>query len=430
MKLNLGTFEVKDVQFAEKTYFENGVLYICAEELKQLILEEPAIQSAEIHIVKPGEDKRIIHVLDTIEPRIKLDKDMNIFPGQLSTMPYTVGNGTTLRLNGVTVMESCMMPIRAGGLLIPREAIVDMTGPGKVYSPFGDLINIVLAMEIADDFSDIEYDAAVRNSGLRVSIRLAETVKEMEPDSWKVWSNDERNPELPNVVHIHQYQSQGNFAHTYSYGKHMYENLPTLISGNELMDGALVSSNYAYGCYKTPTYLHQNNPVMLALYKDHGIKHNYLGEIISRGHNYTFAEKLRSAQFAAKVAKEIGADGAIVTWEGGGNSIIEAMQTVKACENMGIKTVIAGYELGGPDGDEVAMLDCVPEADAIVSTASIDKVINLPELTPVGGDQLRLYPENGGIFVDAKGPLEFALSHEMYTGAGQSAFGYFTSREY
>ena len=61
--------------------------------------------------------------------------------------------------------------------------------------------------------------------------------------------------------------------------------------------------------------------------------------IISRGHNYTFNEKLRSAQFSAKIAKEIGADGAIITWEGG-NSIIEAMQTVKACEDNGIKTVI------------------------------------------------------------------------------------------
>ena len=430
MKLDLGTFEVKDVVAGEATAFADGVLSINKKEIRELILADPALKEAEIEIVKPGENKRIIHVLDTLEPRTKIGTDRSAFPGEAGAMPYTVGSGTTYRLHGVTVMMSSMLPIRAGGLLIPREAVVDMVGPGTVYSPFSELINIVLVVEIEDGCSDIEYEVAVKTAGVKVSKYLAEAVKDLTPDRLETWSNEERNPDLPNIIYVHQYQSQGTFAYTYSYGKHMFENLPTFISPNELLDGALVSSNFAYGCFKTPTYLHCNNPVMWELYKGHGIDHNFIGVVISRGHNYTFAEKLRSAQFAAKIAKEVGADGAIVTWEGGGNSIIEAMQTVKALENSGIKTVVMGYELGGADGDEIPMLDSVPEADAIVSTGSIDKEINLPKLTPVGGKFLRLRPENGGEMVPAEGPLTFRISHEMYCGSGHTGFSRWTAREF
>jgi len=434
MKLKLGTFEVKDVLASDTTCYKQGILQINIKEMEKIILADAAIGKAEISIVKPGEQKRIVHILDTIEPRIKLDQNLEAFPGQLATAPLTVGCGTTHRLHGVAVMECAELPLRAGGLLVPREAIVDMSGPGIWYSPFWEYINIVLAIEIADGFSDIEYDNAVRAAGIKIAKYLAGTTRDLEPEMYEEWDNSDRNPDLPNVVYIHQYQSQGTFAHTFSYGRNMFENLPTLISPNELIDGALVSGNYAYGCYKTPTWLHCNNPVMWQLYKEHGKSLNFTGVIISRGHNYTFYEKLRSAQFAAKIAKEINAQGAVISWEGGGNSIIEAMQTVKACENNGIKTVILGYEMGGPSGDAIAMLDSVPEADAIVSTGSIDKHISLPALEAVGGETLRLSPEtqhgSGIVEVDASGPLEFCISHEMYCGANHTGFSRWAARDY
>ena len=430
MNLTLGTFEVRDVVTGEKTFFQNGVLSIDVDRIKETLLEDSVFTAVNIDIVKPGENKRIIHVLDTLEPRAKLGEGQTAFPGQLDTMPVTVGTGTTYRLHGVTVMQCAALPHTAGGLLIAREAIVDMSGPGRYYSPFHEYINIVLSFELAEGYSDIEYESAIRAAGVFVSKHLAETTLNLTPDKIEQWSNDNINPALPNIVYIHQYQSQGIFAHTYSYGRHMFENLPTLMSPNELIDGAIVSGNYLYGCFKTATFLHCNNPVMWELYKGHGVKHNFLGVIIARGHNYTFSEKVRSAQFAAKIAKEIKADGAIITWEGGGNSIIEAMQTVKACENNGIKTVIMGYELGGAAGDELAMLDIVPEADAIVSTGSIDKAISLPPLEPVGGKYLRLSPETGGINIDASEALNFRLSHEMYCGSNHTGFSRLAARNY
>ena len=429
MKLNLGTFKVTDVVLGRGTSFADGVLTIDEQEIRDLVTQDSNLASVQADIVKPGEPKRIIHVLDVIEPRIKLDSGLQSFPGFLSA-PVTVGRGTTYRLSGAAVVESAELPWDAGGLLIPREGIIDMVGPGRYYSPFHETINVVLRFELARGRSDLEYDASVRLAGIKVSKYLAETVRSLTPDIMEVFSTENRQSDLPNVVQIHQYQSQGTYAHTYCYGKHMYENLPTVINPNEMIDGALVSGNFAYACFKTPTYLHCNNPVLLELYKGHGTRHNFAGVIIARGHNYTFDEKLRSAQYAAKLAKELDAQGAVITWEGGGNAVIEAMQTVKACEELGIRTVIIAYEMGGPKGDDVALLDSVEEADAIVSAGSIEKRITLPPLTPVGGRELRLAKELGGIRVDASASLKFDISHEMYCGANQTGFGLITAEDY
>ncbi|MDL2220551.1 glycine/sarcosine/betaine reductase component B subunit, partial [Eubacteriales bacterium OttesenSCG-928-N14] len=69
-------------------------------------------------------------------------------------------------------------------------------------------------------------------------------------------------------------------------------------------------------------------------------------------------------------------------------------------------------------------------ADAIVSTGSIDKHFTLPKLTPIGGDMLRLSPETGGVDVDAAGPLEFTIAHEMYCGSNHTGFSPLTTRPY
>ena len=40
MKLELGKFEIKDIQFADKSYVENHVLYVNKEEVEALVLED------------------------------------------------------------------------------------------------------------------------------------------------------------------------------------------------------------------------------------------------------------------------------------------------------------------------------------------------------------------------------------------------------
>ncbi len=143
---------------------------------------------------------------------------------------------------------------------------------------------------------------------------------------------------------------------------------------------------------KNPTFLHCNNPVVKSLYERHGKDLNFLGVILSKGHNYTYALKERSSNYAAKLAKMLNADGAIITQEGGGNANIDATLTVKFCEHFGVKTAFITFEYGGETGEDTPIVQIVPEADAIVSTGGQDHKIHLPGVkNAIGGETITGY---------------------------------------
>jgi glycine reductase len=226
------------------------------------------------------------------------------------------------------------------------------------------------------------------------------------------------------VVYIDQVHSQGLFARTFLYGKELEGLVPTVVHPHELRAGALVSGNYVYASFKTPTWLHVNNPVADLLAAGHGRAHVFGGIVLSRGHHYSAWEKERSANLAAHQARLLGADGVVLTWEGGGNSITDAMLTIRACERLGMKTAAIAYEMGDEDAADVVLLDSVPEADALVSTGSTKRGVQLPRLERiVGGDALRLRPEVGGEYVSAHGPLELDTPYMLFCSAGQTGFG-------
>ena len=176
-------------------------------------------------------------------------------------------------------------------------------------------------------------------------------------------------------------------ADTYLYGRDIHNLVPTLMSPNEVMDGAVVSGVFVYACYKNPTYLHQNNPIIWELQARHGKDLNFAGVIVNRGHNYTQDDKERSSRWAAKLAAFIDADAAILTAEGGGNSAIDMMLACQYMEQAGIKTTVVSSEAAGADGYDFPLFYTVPEADAIVSVGSEDEVVAMPEVEP--GDRRR-----------------------------------------
>src|SRR5262249_61064892 len=79
-------------------------------------------------------------------------------------------------------------------------------------------------------------------------------------------------------------------------------------------------------------------------------------------------EKQLMANQTAKLAQQLGAQGAVVTWDAGGNEFIEVVRSIQACERLGIKTVFLTSEDDATDGAPT-MLEPLPEADAIVSTS-------------------------------------------------------------
>jgi glycine reductase len=299
MRLEMRTFNVRDARFASKTQLDGDVLTINREELKALLEEDRNLKRVAVELASPGDDARIIHILDTIEPRCKLSGN-GIFPGVLSP-PLTVGEGRTNRLAGITVMETATLRPPQTGLLTVNESIVDMSGIGADYSPFSQLHNVVLGFESADELPLTQYEAAIRLAGLKAAVYLAETTKSLEPDELNVYELSATDPRLPKVVYIYFLVSHGFLVDTLLYGKSVAELTPTLIHPNEIMDGAIVSANYGGAGTKNPTYVHLNNPVIRQLYEKHGQVLNFLGIIVS----WCAARNLSRAGVREDVAMEI-----------------------------------------------------------------------------------------------------------------------------
>ena len=62
---------------------------------------------------------------------------------------------------------------------------------------------------------------------------------------------------------------------------------------------------------------------------------NFRGVILSRGYNDSFEQKKKMGLWSARLARTLGADGAMAIMEGTGKTTVDFMQTVKACEEEG-----------------------------------------------------------------------------------------------
>lgn len=436
MKLTRQYFDVKDVVFGNKTSFEGGVLTISKQELQdQAAPLCKAVESVDFDIVKPGENARIIHLLDTLQPMVKVGGEGAQYSGFFGS-PQTVGDGVTNLLSGFTVMESAALPWDEGsassGLLYPRDAIMDNVGPIAGFTPFSETVNLVILYKLAEDKSSIEYDNNIRLIGIKIATYLASQTKDMAPDRSELFSIDDVNPDLPNVVLVWQCQNQGPYSNTYLYGLAIDNLVPTLLHPNEMLDGCVVSGNYVWPAFKVPTYLHVNHPIILELYKNHGKTINFSGVIFCRSHNPTNWHKERCANFNVKLAKYLDANGLIMAWEGGGNAAVDGMLTIQAAEKNNIKAATLTFEFGGVDGTEgILLVDDVPEANAIISGGSIEKHYTLPDVDRVvGGDVMRLNKESGGYFPPANKSIEFDTTTHLYLSGNQSGHGKLFAESY
>ena len=385
MKLELGCVQINDIQFASESKVENGTIYVNAEELKALLLEDENLKSVELEIAKPGESVCIMPVKDVIEPRVKVNGGGNLFPGVISKVE-TVGSGRTNVLKGSAVVTT-------GKIVGFQEGIIDMCGEGAKYTPFSQLNNLVVVCEPIDGLAKHAHEKAVRFAGLKAADYIGKLAKDVEPDEVKVYETCsvkegiEKYPELPRVAYVLMLQSQGLMHDTYVYGVDMKQSLPTILSPTELMDGAILSGNCVSACDKNTTYHHLNNPVIADLFEQHGKTLNFVGVIITNENVY-LADKMRSSDWTSKLCEFLGVDGAIVSQEGFGNPDTDLIMNCKKIEAKGVKTVIITDEYAGRDGASQSLADADASANAVVTGGNANMVINLPAMDKVIG-----YPE-------------------------------------
>jgi len=431
VRLERHVHDVAEVAFGSRTALSKGRLTLDADHLARLVLVDDRLSACGIQLAAPGESTRVVHICDTVEPQWRTHGPT--FPGWGSEI-RSVGDGATHRLAGLGITACCELPWRkTGGIQIPRENIAELRGPFAELSPLGSVQNVILELSLRDGLPDEECDRAVHQAEIVVAEDLARAVAaEHTADRVEAFELTPVDSSLPRVVYMAQITSQGPFAGTFYYGGYLDRLMPTIVHPNEFLDGALVDGNVAGPNIRIPTIVHQNNPVITELYREHGRTLCFAGVVLSRGHYYGMDDKHRVAQQASKLARWLDARGAIFTWENAGNGLMETMYTLQACERMGIKSVLITFEHGGARGDDSPLQFYVPEAVAMVSSGSMDEPLSLPEVERVvgGGDTIRLNPQMGGERVAARGPLTLDWRLEMYASAGQAGQTRYAREDY
>ncbi len=425
-KLELGIVPIKDIQFASKSEVKGDTLYVNKEDIIDLLKEDENIENIELFIAKPGDSIRIMPVKDVIEPRVKVSGNGAMFPGMVSKVDV-VGEGRTNVLRGMAVVTT-------GKIVAFQEGIIDMTGEGAKYTPFSKLNNLVLKVDTKEDIDKHKREASVRMAGLKTADFIGKLAKDIEAkevetfETLNVKEGAEKYPNLPRVAYVYMLQSQGLMHDTYVYGVDAKQTLSTIIYPTEVMDGAIVSGNCVSACDKNTTYHHLNNPVIRALFAEHGKSINFVGVVITNENVY-LADKMRSSDWASKLCDFLGVDGAIVSEEGFGNPDTDLIMNCKKITAKGIKTVLVTDEYAGQDGKSQSLADADASADAVVTGGNANMVINIGPLDTVIG-----YPEvadviAGGTAGSLKPDGSIEAELQVITGAtNEIGFNKFSAR--
>ncbi len=371
-RLEIGSFPVQRLAFASETRYQDGTLTIDRTALLAALAEPQAMAQLDMHLAHPGESCRLVHVLDTVAPQVKVRGRSTVYPGFFGTsMP--AGDGRTHRLPGATVVVCATFPQPTSGALSPVEATIDMSGPAAPYCIAADTANLVLVCQPAPGVTNAEFDAALHRVKLKAAVYLARATAALEPPRVDTYALYPVAPDLPRVVYVNLLHQQGLMAQTFLYGQHTQGLEPTFLHPNEMLDGALVNGNYRAPA-RAATYGHTHNFLLRELYRRHGHDIQFVGVVIGRGWQDSQILKERQGWMMARMARLMGAQVALISADvggTGGNNTIDFMQTIHACEQMGVQTVAVMQESGNPDGSDPTVVDCVPEASAIVSVGGV-----------------------------------------------------------
>lgn len=387
MKLDLVNFHVRDIQFGAKTEYANGILTVNKEEALAVVKEDSHITEAELHIVKPGDEVRLMPVKEAIEPRHRVGGGP-VFPGVTGKL-MQAGNGTTHALKDMSVL---VVGKHWGGF---QDGLIDMAGEGAKYTYFSQLKNLVLVADTDELFEQKEQqkkNRALRWAGMRLAEYLGACTKDLTSTDVETYDLPALNKrgaasELPSVVMVLQPQSQMEELgyNDLNYGWDCNRMLPTFMHPNEVLDGAMISGSFMPCSSKWSTYDFQNFPMIKRLYQEHGKTVNFLGIIMSNL-NVALEQKDRAALFVAQMATSLGADSAIVVEEGYGNPDADFTGCLVALENVGVKTIGLSNECTGRDGASQPLVSMDAKADAIVSCGNVSDFITLPPMKVVLGE--------------------------------------------
>ena len=413
MKLKLHTFIVDNAHFAPEVRLSRHTLHIDRQAIIDLILEDSHFWGAELHLVRPGDDTRLINVLDVIEPRHKPSGPARIFPGLLGP-PTPVGSGRTDRLTNPLVVV-CSGPMTDEPVYW-RDSIMDMTGPLSRYNLFRN--NYLLVLELKPRLLDRpaespssaltshaygeghvqDYNHAARMAGFKVAEYLSRNSGGTTADDVHAFELSETDSPLPRVVFACQLVLHRVYGEPFGWQ-------PTLLHPNELFDGAVFNPYNAPACGRETTYYFQNHPLVGRLYALHNREIDFVGVLLQRAQVLNQDDKDRTTDYSLKLLQMLSADGLVLTWSGSGNPGVDTMMLAGKAEKAGIKTTVVNSEMAKYPGD-TGITFFPPEADAVVCAGNYEEEIVIPRMDNViGGDILGAPP------IDPRGPMTLSLRY-------------------
>ncbi len=383
--LELAAFTVSDVVAGAETALRDGVLTVAGADFEAAAAGEPGLLGMSVTLARPGEPLRVLNVLDAVEPAVKADEPGTTFPGALGALA-AAGGGRTHRLDGVAVLATAdfhgTYDVTTLDVYPDGDSFVDMAGPGAELTRWSTTHNVVLSYTCDPEAPPAEADASLRRVTLRVARDLAAVTIGLSPDNVEMVDQPAVSADLPRVCVILQVASEGPLVDTFLYGRPVHGLVPTLLDAREVLDGALTAGQYDWAGVRDPTYFFQRSGLLRELLARHGTDLCLRGVILTLGYLPSAFDKERSALMAARLARQVGADAAVLTTFQSGNSQTDTMLTCRACEELGIRTVLLLAETNG------GLTDHVPEADCIVSVGNEEELV--PEWRParvVGGQR-------------------------------------------
>ncbi|MDD3813627.1 MAG: glycine/sarcosine/betaine reductase component B subunit [Desulfocapsaceae bacterium] len=391
--LTIGRTWVRDLKFGREWSLRDHILTIEKNGLRTFLLgRDSRIEKLVISLARPGESVRILCVKDVIQPWSK-------------AKGKPAGAGLRQVLSNVTV-------VTCGKIVGFQEGIIDMSGAGASYSPFAETFNLVLEIGVSKKLTAQEHEECVRESGLAAAEFLGKAVLCQPPDKEESFAPlaSPVDPLLPRIAYVYPLLTQGLLHDSYLWGKNARNGLPQYIEPHLLLDGAITSGNCVSACDKNTTWHHQNNPIILELFRRHGRDLNFVGVLLTC-EPVRLAQKEEAVAKVIEIAGNLHLQGIILSKEGFGNPDADQMMLIRKFTEMGVKTVAISDEFAGADGCSQSLADTTVEADAIVSVGNANERLLLPPQTVIFGpvsDLSRLagaYPQS----LHADGSLEIEL---------------------
>ena len=401
------------MRFSPETRLSGHTLHVDRQAIVDLVSEDGHFRDVDLHLVRPGDDTRIINVLDVVEPRHKPSGPGLAFPGLLGP-PVGVGSGRTDRLTN-PVIAICSEPMTDEPLYW-RDSIMDMTGPASRYNLFRDNHVLVLhlkprLLEQTDTRDSAalnshafgaghvqDYNHAARMAGFRVAEYLSKNASGTSADKIDIYELSRTGAHLPKVVFACQIVLHRVYGEMLGWQ-------PTLLHPNELFDGAVFNPYNPPACGRETTYYFQNHPVVKILYPLHNQEIDFAGVLLQRAQVLSQEDKDRTTDFSLKLLRMLGAEGLILTWSGSGNPGVDTMMLAAKAEKAGIMTTVVNSEMSKHPGD-TGITYFPPEADAVVCAGNYEEEIELPRIERVLGGAALGAPET-----DARGPMSLSLRY-------------------